>query len=364
MKKDKYFVDQDIRKAETLPPDAFVSKEFLDTEIKKIFKKEWLAVLQLNAADLKLPGSRVPFELLEQKLLFIRQIHGKQDVKCLSNVCTHQGNLLVDNSEVGYDIFTCRLHGRIFSLDGKCISHWPDADLCPADNLKEVAVSNNGIFTMVNFLGNRESDVEIVQVKEILSKFPLANAERTELKASERVLDGNWKLHVRNYLDYTHVPTIHRESLMSKIDFGSYKTNVFVNCVGQIVRAKDSKYGIGLNGLHAELHGQFAIWIFVWPNLALNIYPFGLSVNSWEPVMNDSAKTRMRWACYVWDRAKYELRDEIWGLTRVDKEDIEYIAKMQAGMNSGQLSRTAFSPKYEQATHWFERKIYESIFEK
>ena len=125
MDSQRFFVDPDIRKAETLPPEAFTSKEFLDAEIKGIFMKESLAALQVNIGDLKSDGVAA-FELLEHKLLLVEAKRKKQGIKCLSGVCTHQGNLLVDEAEICKNVLTCGLHGRTFDLDGKCISHWPN----------------------------------------------------------------------------------------------------------------------------------------------------------------------------------------------------------------------------------------------
>ncbi len=355
------FVNLNIAEAKTLPPEVFTAQEFLDLEEKNIFGDAWLAAPQVDAKALEIPGSRVPFELLDHKLCAVRECHGL-GLRCFSNICTHQGNLLVDKPEVGHDIFICGVHGRAFSLEGKCISHWPDWDPCPADNLKEYNIRWTEIFPMVNFSQNPNSFNSADFVADILTVLPLKKAEVADLKKKERILDWNWKLNVRNYLDHTHIPLIHSKSLMPKIEFGSYRTDACGNFAIQAVLPKNPKFRLDFENCLPEIREQFAIWIFIWPNLALNIYPFGLSINIWEPVKNNPSKTMMRWSCYVWDKEKYELADEIWGLSQVDEEDIEYIARMQKGMESGQLSRTAFSPKNELVTHWFERKVYENIF--
>jgi choline monooxygenase len=43
------------------------------------------------------------------------------DLSCLSNVCTHRGNILVEES-CSANLIRCGYHGRRFSLEGKFLS--------------------------------------------------------------------------------------------------------------------------------------------------------------------------------------------------------------------------------------------------
>src|SRR4029079_10915067 len=68
----------------------------------------------------KEPGSCYPFTLfpgyLNQPLLWTKNKAGH--ISCLSNVCTHRGNILLKLPCKANHI-RCKYHGRIFDLTGK-----------------------------------------------------------------------------------------------------------------------------------------------------------------------------------------------------------------------------------------------------
>ena len=98
-----------------------------------------------------------PFTLLEnylnEPLLLTKDKQNK--IYCLSNVCTHRGNLMV-YEPCKLNQLKCRYHGRLFSLDGKFISmpefkevkNFPTED----DNLHQLQIKNWGklLFTSLN----------------------------------------------------------------------------------------------------------------------------------------------------------------------------------------------------------------------
>src|SRR5262245_20077761 len=124
---DPYRVDADIRKAETLPAEAFTDPAFLDRELETIFKTSWLLVPEPAAGEdarpyadkLKTRGSRLPFTLLERPLFLQRDWKGR--LRCFPNVCTHAWHTLVPGPDRQRSI-TCPQHGRQFDLEGRYIS--------------------------------------------------------------------------------------------------------------------------------------------------------------------------------------------------------------------------------------------------
>src|SRR5205809_767330 len=75
-----FFVDADIRRAESLPSSAFTNPNFLELEMETIFNKTWMLVphhgsLGRSTAFSEFsnkPGSRVPFSLLGKPLFLQR----------------------------------------------------------------------------------------------------------------------------------------------------------------------------------------------------------------------------------------------------------------------------------------------------
>src|SRR3954466_1960465 len=115
------FIDKDISKAKTIHTDVYNSKKYFKLSKEKIFLSSWQFIGDVD--KVKDPGSAFPFILLkgvlDEPLVLTRDREGA--LHCMSNVCTHRGNLLVHES-CKLNQLTCRYHGRRFSMDGKFMS--------------------------------------------------------------------------------------------------------------------------------------------------------------------------------------------------------------------------------------------------
>src|SRR4029078_6393738 len=76
-----------------------------------------------DADRVKAPGHVLPFTLLEGCLNAPLVLVADEDaeLRCLSNVCTHRGTVVVEG-EGHLKTLRCRYHGRRFGMDGKFIS--------------------------------------------------------------------------------------------------------------------------------------------------------------------------------------------------------------------------------------------------
>jgi choline monooxygenase len=100
----------------------------------------------------------------------------------------------------------------------------------------------------------------------------------------------------------------------------------------------------------------FYFWLF--PNIMLNFYPWGLSVNVIYPL--GPARTRVSFISYVWDESK---RDQGVGgdLHKVEMEDEEVVESVQKGVSSRLYDRGRFSARREIGTHHFHRLLAQSM---
>src|SRR5215468_6088239 len=91
----KFFVDPNIAKAQTIDASVYTSPDVFAEMKEKIFSCSWQFVGDVDQVGEK--TSCYPFILLEnylnEPLLLTRDETGK--IFCLSNVCTHRGNLLM-----------------------------------------------------------------------------------------------------------------------------------------------------------------------------------------------------------------------------------------------------------------------------
>ena len=120
----QFHIDQDITKAETLPASFYKSQAVFDAVKEKVFARSWQFIGDTNL---------IPFEKYAYPFWFMEHyidepcVLVKQDnaeVKCLSNVCTHRGNIVVQQPGKQRKL-SCLYHGRRFGLDGS-FEHMPE----------------------------------------------------------------------------------------------------------------------------------------------------------------------------------------------------------------------------------------------
>src|SRR5437867_9582942 len=137
------FVDPNIARAKTISTDIYHDNRYFETSKEKIFAPAWQFI---GTTDLvKDPGDCFPFTLLEkyldEPLLLTRDKEG--ELHCLSNVCTHRGNLVV-YEPCKTNQLRCKYHGRIFDLYGgfKSMPEFKEVENFPTkdDDLKQLPV--------------------------------------------------------------------------------------------------------------------------------------------------------------------------------------------------------------------------------
>jgi choline monooxygenase len=371
-----FAVDADIRRAETLPATAFTSREFLAAELATVFERAWLFAPEAPVAEgedarplvaqVGARGARVPFAQLGRPL-FLQRGWDDDVLRGFGNTCTHAWFPLVLGPSRGPTL-VCGQHGRRFDCAGRFTSQPGFAGLPDfpraCDHLAPVAVApwREHLFTRFAPTGP-DLAAALAPVDASLVRFP-DDLTRAPGAGVVREVAGNWKQHAWNYLDRFHIGFIHRApgGLADAIDLASYRTELFDDAVLQWAWASDPADGIDPALLPARFHDPagrrvFALWWFVWPNLTLNFYPWGLSVNVYQPIADRPDTTRFIWTHHVLDAAKHAARDRRWLSAQVDAEDIDALAQASRGLRSGLAPRGRFAPEDETGPHWFHRKV-------
>ena len=139
-------INTDIKKAETLPSAFYRSEAHFEKSKERIFLRSWQWVGD-QAQLVPLTGSAYPATLMEKFLDEpIAIVRDKEDeLHCLSNVCTHRGNIVVQSPGKLRQI-TCMYHGRRFHLDGTFHSmpEFNDAENFPrpCENLPKFSIKS------------------------------------------------------------------------------------------------------------------------------------------------------------------------------------------------------------------------------
>ncbi len=366
-----YHVDDDIRRAETLPASAFTDREFLARELDTIFKTSWLVVPERGDDPRPLDeqvaarGSRVPITVLDRPL-FVQRGWDDETLRAFPNTCTHAWYPLVIGPSRGPTL-VCGQHGRRFDCTGQFVSQQGFTGTIPdfpraCDHLQQLAVSTWRRLMFVNMSATAQPFGELfTEIDASLANMP-AIPER--MSAEIRDVGGNWKQHAWNFLDQFHIGFVHRApgGLADAIDLGSYKTEIHDKSVLQWVYAREAADGFDPTWLPARFHDPkgrrvFALWWFVFPNIALNFYPWGLSVNVYQPIPDRPDMTRFVWYQFAIDRDKHAERDRRWLSSQVDAEDVDALAQVSRGLRSGFAPRGRFAPEHEHGAHWFHRAV-------
>ncbi len=346
-------IDCDIRAAATLPARVYSDPTYFALQQQRVFTRSWQ--FAADSARVKAPGHVLPFTLLDGCLgePLVITSDENAELRCMSNVCTHRGALVVEG-EGHLKSLRCRYHGRRFALDGSFVSmpEFEDTRNFPteADSLPQVALEKWGPLLFASLSPSVSFADWIAPVSERVSWMPLDEFRRDAKTSRDYLIGANWALYCDNYLEEFHIPYVHA-GLAEQLDYNSYHTEVFDRGSLQMGIARPGEPVFDLPHNHPD-HGKrvaaFYFWLF--PNLMLNFYPWGLSANIVSPL--GPARTRVSFISYVWNES---LREEGVGgdLHKVEMEDEEVVESVQRGVSSRLYNRGRFSARREVGTHHF-----------
>jgi choline monooxygenase len=353
----RFEIDPDITRAETPPSGLYSDPEVYRQALERVFARSWQWIGDRSA--IKVPGQVHPLTLLEgsldEPLLLTRD--AQDQVHCLSNVCTHRGNLVAE-SPGSEPFLRCRYHGRRFGLDGRFLS-MPEFERAvgfprPADNLPRVAFGEFGPFLFASLAPAFPLDDLLAEVRARVGFLPLAEAVFDPGRSRDYLVRANWALYCDNYLEGFHIPFVHA-GLAGALDYGSYRTELYPYANLQLGVASGGDEIFRLPSSSSDAGQEIAAYyFFLFPNTMLNVYPWGISVNVVKPLAVD--RTRVSFLTYVWDPEKLD-RGAGAGLDRVEREDEAVVESVQRGVRSRLYDRGRYSPDREEGVHHFHRLL-------
>lgn len=329
-------IDADIRKAKTLSSEFYTDERYFELSRENIFAKAWHFMGRSDEVESLKPTTLLP-DFLDEPVLLSRV---GDEVVCLSNVCTHRGKILVEE-ECKANLIRCGYHGRRFSVDGEFLS-MPEFEgvaefPSDADNLRQLptAVWNGFLFASI--------DPYAVLSDAVCTPDAFAYEQLKLTSTRSYEVDAHWALYTENYLEGFHIPYIHK-SLNEIVDYGTYTTETF--------RYSSLQTGFDDSG---NIAGQY---LFVFPNLMFNFYPWGISVNVVRPI--SPSKSVVEFLSYVSNESLIEHSAGA-DLHGVELEDEAVVESVQRGIRSRFYSNGRYSPTREQGTHHFHRLIAEFL---
>jgi choline monooxygenase len=354
-------IHPDMATARSLPGNFHADPRWFEIVRDRVFAQSW----QLIAHEDELPvsGACLPVTLLkgllDEPLILTRD--GEGTLHALSNVCTHRGALVCEQAAVLSGL-RCRYHGRRFDLRGRLISA-PGFDGVPdfpteADHLPAVFVATwrklifaslSPLFPLPDLMAGIDSRVDFL---------PFERAVLDRARSRDYDVAAGWGLYCDNYLEGLHIPFVH-PGLAATLDVRSYRTELLPWGSLQIGVASGDDGAFELPPGHPDFGQRIAAYYFwLFPNLMLNVYPWGVSVNIVRPLAVD--RTRVSFLSYVWDPALVD-KGASADLDRVEREDEAVVESVQRGMRSRLYRGGRYAPRHESGTHHFHRLLAEFL---
>jgi choline monooxygenase len=361
--KSSYSVDPDIAIARTMPSAFYRDAQAYDLAGERVFARSWQWIGDTD--DVLASGSLSPREMLpgslDEPLLMSRD--GAGTLRCLSNVCTHRGNLLV-KTPCRADQIRCGYHSRRFDMTGR-MTFMPEFDGAknfpsPSDHLSQVPFGVLGTQVFASIAPAAPLAAFLGDIAARLAWLPLAEFRHDPSRNRSFDIAAHWALYVENYLEGLHIPFIH-PALNQVLNLDGYTSELHRYANLQFARARDDEAAFDLPASspdHGERVAAYYYWVF--PNLMLNFYPWGLSVNIVQP--QGMARTRVLFRSYVWDEGKLDGGAGA-GLDQVELEDEEVVQQVQRGVQSRFYDRGRYAPTREQGVHHFHRLLCEFLAE-
>ncbi|WP_445383238.1 aromatic ring-hydroxylating oxygenase subunit alpha [Robiginitalea sp. IMCC43444] len=348
----KFYIDPKIERASTLPASFYRDPSVFEALKDKIFYKSWQWI------ETELPetsGFTVPFTMLPQyldePLLLTRDENGR--LHCLSNVCTHRGNLLFTQAKKTKKL-TCGYHGRRFGLNGS-FEFMPEFKQArdfpsPCDDLHKFPIASWGPLSFAGLEPAFDFNEILHAIDQRVGFLKQEAFKLDKTLNKDYFIEAHWALYCDNFLEGFHIPFVHND-LNAVLDYGNYETVVGKHYNLQIGYAEGNEDVFDLPEGHVDYGKDVAAYYFwVFPNMMFNFYPWGLSFNWVQPL--EPQKTKVSFRSYVYDASKLG-KGAGHGLHTVEMEDEAVVEGVQKGLLSRYYKSGRFSPSREAGVHHF-----------
>lgn len=353
----RFVIDPDVTRARTIAKDFYLDEGVWVLARERIFARAWHWLGPLD--EVAAPGSLAPLTLLpgllDEPLLLARDEDGT--LRALSNVCTHRGMPLVDAPCRAREI-RCPYHSRRFGLDGRLrfmpgfegARDFPSA----ADHLPQLALEHFGGHAFASLDPALAFADWSAELRDRMPWLDMRSFAADPSRSREFTFDAHWALYVENYLEGLHIPFLH-PALNGTLAMDGYGYELGRASVLQLARARDGEPAFDLPPGARERGQGIAAWYWwLFPNLMLNVYPWGLSVNVVQPL--GPARTRVIFRSFVADASR--LGQGAGGaLDTVELEDEVAVVAVQRGIRSRLYRDGRYSPRHEAGVHHFHRLV-------
>ena len=328
----------------SLPGWLYFDPEFFAAEQKAFLRAAPQVVC--HASEIAEPGEWRSLDYLGESVIAIRGDDGA--VRAFANVCRHRGSRLVDGAAGCAKVLTCPYHAWSYGRDGRLVGV-PHRAEYPGLEPGELGLNPLPLEEWHGFLFvTLEPGAPSVAAMMAPYEAEIAPYRFEELRAIGRVTSRpralNWKTIADNYSDHLHIPVGHPG--LTRLFGRNYR----IEASGHVDRMEGAMVEQPSANPSERAYQRFLPqvdhlppshrrkWLYfkLFPNVAFDIYPDQVDFMQFLPV--SATETVIREISYALPDDQREMKAARylnWRINRrVNAEDTELIARVQAGMQS------------------------------
>jgi len=228
----------------------------------------------------------------------------------------------------------------------------------PSDHLPRVPFASFAGQAFASLAPAAPFDAFFTDIAKRLAWLPFDAFRHDPSRDRDFEIAGHWALYVENYLEGLHIPFLH-PGLNQVLAMDRYEYHLGRYGSLQLAEARDGDAAFELSPSSPD-HGRriAAYYWWVFPNLMLNFYPWGLSLNLVQPLAPD--RTRVSFRGYVLDADRLGSGAGA-ALDQVEMEDEAAVESVQRGLRSRLYLSGRYSPSHERGVHHFHRLLCEFL---
>ena len=199
-----------------VPVENYYDPARWQLEVDRIFKR--LPLVLAASAELPNPGDYKAMEAVGVQVILVRLREG--EVRAFVNMCSHKGARLLKEGCGSAHRFTCPYHAWSYSPEGELVAIYSAGDFGDIDRsaygLTGLPCLEKAGLIWVTLDTRSTLDIELFLsgYDSLLEQFGLQN---WFYHSTQKVHGPNWKVAYDGYLDYYHLPILHRETFGTEI---------------------------------------------------------------------------------------------------------------------------------------------------
>lgn len=199
-----------------VPATNYLDPQRYELEVQRIFKK--VPLMLALAGEIKEPGDYKAMTVMEIPVLLTRGRDGQ--IRAFLNSCSHRGAIVVEDGLGHAKRMSCPYHNWTYNSEGDLVSltdrrEFGDVDMsCLGLTPLPVAERAGLVFAILTPGAYLDIDSFLAGYDEVLSFFDFGS---WELKWRQEIAGPNWKIAYDGYLDFYHLPFLHRETFGTEI---------------------------------------------------------------------------------------------------------------------------------------------------